>query len=259
MGGEARGEALQGGGHHRFGAVEGAAPGGEIESGQLLVPQAGQADFVGEVGGRRQRAPVAVNGPQPTAGTGEKIEGRQQYQGQAEIEGGQPGADQTHVVVEGEPTDQDIGFGYLRGPAHGADVGQQVGVGEDHPFGIAGTAGGVLQHRGGGGLGRRRYELAGVGRQIGHRQQMFQVRKLKLEEAGEGPGLGEGNQGRGRTGRKNGQLPAQMVFELRQARRRIDRRRRGAEKHHAQKGGQVVGAGRQHDRDPFPRRDAQGL
>jgi hypothetical protein len=64
--------------------------------------------------------------------------------GRGEVQASQPGPDQAHVVIEGQPADEDVSGPGLHGLAHGADVGQDVGMGENHALGIAGASRRVL-------------------------------------------------------------------------------------------------------------------
>ncbi|MCY1549755.1 hypothetical protein D9M68_859430 [compost metagenome] len=69
---EALGEALQGVGADRLGAVEGQPPAAQVEALDIAVGEFAQAQLVGEVRRRRQRAAVAVDGLQPAQRPGEK-------------------------------------------------------------------------------------------------------------------------------------------------------------------------------------------
>ena len=82
---------------------------------------------------------------QPALRTSKKREWRHHAQWGAEMQQGEPGADQTHVVIERQPADADVLGTHLQGFADGANVGQQIGVSERDTFGIAGGAGRVLQ------------------------------------------------------------------------------------------------------------------
>ena len=145
VGREALGEAAQRLRAHRLGAVQRHAPGGEVEPGDLLVGDLVDAQLVGEVGRRRQRAAVAVDRPQPARRAGEEGERRHQHQRHAEVERAHPAADQPHVVVERQPAHDHVVRPDVRPLADRPQVRQQVGVGEHHPLGIAGAAGGELE------------------------------------------------------------------------------------------------------------------
>ncbi|MNQ96497.1 hypothetical protein D3C85_1121040 [compost metagenome] len=60
---ETFGEALQGLRADRFGTVEGQAPTAQVQALEVAVSKFVQAQFVGKVGRRRQRAAEAVDGP----------------------------------------------------------------------------------------------------------------------------------------------------------------------------------------------------
>ena len=56
------------------------------------------------------------------------------------MEVAEPGGDQPHVVIERQPTDEDVpGLG-LDCLGHGPDVGQQVGMGQHNALGRSGAA-----------------------------------------------------------------------------------------------------------------------
>ena len=141
---ETSGEALHRARADRLGAVQGCTPGGEIESLERLVRDAPRAQLVGEIRRCRQRRPPLVDGPQPPFGARKERGGGQERQRQAVVEAGQPGADEPHVVVEGQPADSDVGGAHLEAGGDRADVGEQVVVGEQDALGLAGAARGVL-------------------------------------------------------------------------------------------------------------------
>ena len=144
---ETRLEAPQRARAHRLRAVGDHPDAGEVETLDRLVGDPGRADFEGEVGRSRQRSPTMMHGPQPILGVGEEALRRQEQQRRAVIECPEPGADQPHVVVERQPAHEHVpGRGSHR-RAHGADVGQQVGVAQHHALGIARAARRVLQQR----------------------------------------------------------------------------------------------------------------
>ena len=139
------GEPLQGIGVDGFGAVNGQTPGTQVQALDVLVGDPVEAQFIGEIGRRRDRPPGPVDRPQPTFRTGQEIQRRHDDQGAGVIEGAEPRPDQAHVVIKGQPTDERVPGGGLQRLAHGPDVGHQVGVGQRHPFGRPGAARGVLQ------------------------------------------------------------------------------------------------------------------
>ena len=147
VGGEALGEPLDRRRAHRLGAVEGQPPRAQVEPLELRVVDLGQAELVGEVRAGRDRAPVGVDRPEPSRRAGQEHLRAHHHQRDAEIQAAQPRADQTHVVIQRQPTDERVRPGHRRGLAHRPDVGEQVGVRERDPFGLAGAARGVLHQR----------------------------------------------------------------------------------------------------------------
>ncbi len=85
-----------------------------------------------------------MDGPQPALRPGDEGQRRHDHQHGGVIEAAQPGADQSHIMIKRQPADEHIVGRDFHVAAHGPDVGQQVGVGEDHALGVAGTARGIL-------------------------------------------------------------------------------------------------------------------
>ena len=188
-----------------------------------------------------------VDGPQPACRPGQKGQRRHQHQRHAVIEAAKPSADQSHVVVQGQPADEDIGGVGLNRLAHGADIGQQVGVGQDGTLGRAGAARGVLQEgdvlrpdrpaaegRCGNCKLLRRYHLTqGVDLPL---KQTSQPLRLRHRDQQDRLGIGE-----------NPDMAAQVILELRRAQRGIDGDRDATGQQDAEKAKQVVTTGGQHD------------
>ena len=246
-GGKALAEALHGVGADRLGTVAGHAPRTEVEVFDFAVFHAPQAQLVSEVGAGGQGAPVAVDGLQPALWPGQEGQGRHQDQGHGVVQAAQPGADQSHVVIQRQPTDEDIGGSHFEGRAHGPNVGQQVGMAQHHTLGIAGAARGVLQERG---VARPRCCRRKRGHRRRHRvdgEHVAQAGHLQLEEAGGAFGLGLGDQNRGQAVVEDAHVAAQVFLDLAHACRWIHRNRNAAGEEGAEKRKEIIGAGGQHD------------
>ena len=90
---------------------------------------------------------MPVNGPQPFFRMNKKRKRRHYDKLTTIIEAAQPGADQSHIMIERQPAYKYILGICLNAFSHGADIGQEIGVGKNYTFGIACTAGCVLQKR----------------------------------------------------------------------------------------------------------------
>ena len=143
-GGEALAEAAHGVGTHRLGAVEGQSPRAQVEAGEVGVGDALEAQLVGEIRPRRQRAAPAVQRLHPAQRPRQEQQRRHHHERETDVHRRQPGADQPHVVVQRQPAHEDVARRGLDRARHGADVGQQVGVCQRHALGVAGAARGVL-------------------------------------------------------------------------------------------------------------------
>ena len=129
----------------------------------------------------------------------------------------QPRPDETHIVIERQPADEDIGRACVHDLTHGADVGKQVGVTEHHALWIAGAAGCVLDE--GDGIG-----VAGL-RQIDRRRRRInqmrnaldgiQAFHLRAQQSGQPHPLGHRDQQAGPGVAQNADLAPQMIFDLR--------------------------------------------
>jgi len=147
VGGEALGETLESFGIDGLGAIEGGAPGAEIEADDVFVGYFADAKFVGEIGRCGNRAAMFVYGPEPAFRAGEEGERGHYGEGDAVEQQREPGADKAHIVIKREPAYADVVASKADGFADGAHVSEQIGVRQDHAFGIAGRAGSVLQER----------------------------------------------------------------------------------------------------------------
>ena len=142
---EAGDEALQRVRVDRFGAVAGHAPGTEVQFFDLVILNGARAQFVGEIGRRRQGAAMAMNGPKPAGRPSQETQRRHHHQGKSVVQTAQAGADQAHVVIQWQPTDEDVVGPDPEMGTHGPEISQEIGVSQHDPLGIAGAAGGVLQ------------------------------------------------------------------------------------------------------------------
>ena len=136
----------------RFGAYRLRSVGDHSQRGQIQarnhrVLDSAQAKLKGEVGRGRQRRPMPMDRPQPRLGSNEEGEGRHHDQRNREVQAAKPSADQAHVVVERQPTCEDVGRADIHCLAHGPDIGQQIGVRQDDSLGVARAARGVLKQR----------------------------------------------------------------------------------------------------------------
>jgi len=158
--GEARGEMRDRLGTDRLGAVVGQPPAAQVQAVEVGIKELVGAQFVVEVERRRDGGAMLVDGPQPAPRPAEEGERRHQHQPESDGEAAHAGADQPHVVIQRQPGHEDVRSGNPRGALHRAQVGEQVGVGQHHPLGVASTAGRVLQEgdvlRGQARQGRRR-------------------------------------------------------------------------------------------------------
>ncbi len=88
---------------------------------------------------------MVVDRPQPAGRPGQEAQRRHDHQGETMVQAAQTGADQAHVVIQRQPAHEHIVGSGRHDRAHGAQVGQQVGVSQHHALGVTGAAGGVLQ------------------------------------------------------------------------------------------------------------------
>ena len=244
---EARREALQRVGAHRFGAIEGQPPARQVQPGEIGVAELGQAQLIGEVGRRRNRAAVPVDRLQPARRPGEKRQRRHQHQMKAQVQRAQAGADQAHVVVQRQPGDEGVGAADPGGAPHRAQVGQQVGMGQDHALGVAGAARGVLQERDVRcGKFHRRCRCIGQ-RQISHRADRLQGFDLRPQQVGQRLGAFDRHQHACLRIAHDAGDALEVVFKLRGSRRRVQRHRHRARDQRAEERGKELAPGRQHD------------
>lgn len=91
------------------------------------------------------RTPAALDESMPPAVPAHKAERRHDDGGRAEPQRLQDRADEAHVVVGRQPTDDHVVGAHPEVALDHRQVGEQVGVAEHHALGVPGGAGGVLQ------------------------------------------------------------------------------------------------------------------
>ncbi len=237
---------------HRLGAVEGEPPAREVEPGPVLRPDLLHAEVVGEVRPAAGRPPVAGDRLQPAPRPLQEGHRRHQHAPAAAVERLQHVPDQPHVVVERQPAHHHgrcvLAEGLLDQPL----VVQQVAVGDHHPLGRRGRAGGVLEE--GGGVGRRlRPVPAGGGRGEIVGGDPAQAGELRLA-AGELGGIGQ-------QLRRGQHHPRAGVADNRGKTRLVAPRPRGVGRHRhhagvetAEEGGDEVEPGGEEQQRAVPRR-----
>ena len=140
----------------------------------------------------------------------------------------QPGADQPHVVVKGQPTDEDVVGPDLEHLAHDPDVGEQVGVAQHDALGISGTARGVLQECGvpgaENGHGKPTWDLF----QLVGGDHVAQGFDLGTEQAGKGACFGDGDHDGAPAVGDDGGVAAQVFLDVGGTSRGIDGNRNAA-------------------------------
>jgi hypothetical protein len=107
VGREALGEARAPVDRHRLGAVEGVAPGRQVDAREVVVADTLHAHPVGEARGGRDGAAVAGERAQPERGAREEALGAEQHEVPGKGHRGEQAADEPHVVVERQPRDAD--------------------------------------------------------------------------------------------------------------------------------------------------------
>ncbi|MNN44702.1 hypothetical protein D3C81_1590070 [compost metagenome] len=164
---------------------------------------------------------MPMDGPQPGLRTGQEVQRREQHERAGVIQAAQPGADQAHVVIQRQPADKDVARVDRQRHAHGAQIGQQVGMRQHHALGRAGAAGGVLQQRDVVLAQHRMDRRRGGVLHLLRRQHALQRAGAGLEQGGERPRFGHRDQDRRlRIGQDAG-VALQVVTDLRQPRWRV--------------------------------------
>ncbi|VVO41804.1 hypothetical protein PS691_05812 [Pseudomonas fluorescens] len=125
-------------------------------------------------------------------------------------------------MVHGQPADEHVLRPHFQSLAHGAQIGQQIGVADHHALGLARAARGVLQEGEVLRLPRRCDALAPLACQLAHCGNARQARDLRLEQPGEQLRLLHGDQHLGLGVAQDAGLAVQMILDLRQAQRWVD-------------------------------------
>ena len=115
-------------GAHRFGAIEGERPTGEVEPPTLLRRDLAHAEFIGEVGTTADRGAVFGNRLQPAQWLLQEGHRRHQHVEASAIERHQDPADEPHVVEARQPKHARLRAGDLKGLHDPQGIVQQVGV-----------------------------------------------------------------------------------------------------------------------------------
>ena len=175
------------------------------------------------------------------------------------MEVAEPGADQPHVVIERQPTDEDVpGLG-PEGPGHGPDVGQQVGMGQHHALGRPGAARGVLQEGDVAGPDLGGHEKPPPRRQLVHRHHGVQGFHLRTQHPPEALGFRHGNQHGAKAIGDDAGVTPQVFPYLAWPPRGIDGNRHPAGHEDAEKAEEIIAAGGQHDDDRLSGLEVSGL
>ena len=192
---------------------------------------------------------MIVNGPKPAPGSRHERNRRHQHRRHGVVETAKPSTNQPHVVIQGQPADENV-IGSGGNPlAHRADVGEQVGVGKNHAFWLPRATRRVLQQRHIIGAYRHRGIRPGAGQQRLRGDDGPQPLHMALEQSADGLGFRNGDQRSGTGVSEYLGVPAQMIFELGRADRWVYGHRNPASQQNAEEGFEIFPAGGQHDRD----------
>ena len=162
-------------------------------------------------------------------------------------------------MIERQPADEHIVGLHADGGANGADVGQQVGVGQHHALGVAGAARGVLDE--GDVVAPRRPRRGRPGdalREPGHGDDPAQAGHAGFEQARHRHRLRHGDEDARLGILEDAGVAAHVLLDLRRPRRWVDRHRDAASKKNAEVGKEILERGWQHDRHRLPRLQAAG-
>ncbi len=140
-------EAVQRLGPNRLGAIEGDAPGAQVQAGVVGARDLARAEVVGEVGSAARRALIAGDRLQPAHRALQERHRRHQHARRPDVHRLEHVPDQAEVVVDRQPGDEDRVRRVAAGVADQALVVEQVAVADHDPLGRRGRAGGVLQER----------------------------------------------------------------------------------------------------------------
>ena len=96
-------------------------------SSRTFLQQSSKAKF----GAADKGGAMLADRTQPSSGVGKKRQRRHDDGQRPVVQRAEPGTDESHVVVERQPADEDIGRSCFENLAHRADVGEKIGMGED--------------------------------------------------------------------------------------------------------------------------------
>ncbi|SPB17996.1 hypothetical protein NOV72_05195 [Caballeronia novacaledonica] len=130
---------------HRFRSREGDAPARQIERGELIVADTIRAQAIREVGPARNRPAMTRDRFEPAHGPFEKVLRRHQHERNTAEDRLRHRADETHVVIQGQPAHEYIVRGHAEAFANGDLVRPQAAVRDHHALGRRCGAGRVLQ------------------------------------------------------------------------------------------------------------------
>ena len=253
-------EGLERLGPDRLCAAAGDAPARQIETLQLLVPDALDAERVGEVGGVPDGPSVAREGLEPRRGPLQEEQRRQEHRGDLEDHGRQHEADETHVVIERQPGHADVLVVALQALEHeGVDVRGQVAVRERDALGARRGAAGELEERDvveGNGRGLERLERLADGLDG---DDLLQLRARRLHRAEEPLDLRVGDEGLGAALLDDVPRVVEVALEMPDTQRRIDGDRDDPGPDGAEEAKDEVLVGRQDERHPVALAKAQRL
>ena len=202
-----------------------------------------RAQLEREVRPARKRRAVFVHGPQPCGRTHQEADRRHHVKPRAEIAATEPRADQSHVVIERQPAHEHVGRCRLHGVAHRAHVFEQAVMREHHALRVAGRARGVLHQPERFRVVQRRQRQRGAfRRERRDGLDAFQRLDLAAQQHRELAALRHRDQHARARIAQDHDLAAHVLFELRHARRRIDRHRHGAGIENAEERGEEIRA-----------------
>src|SRR5262245_44333309 len=137
---ERLGKPVQGLGADRLGAVKGSYPTAEIERGLVFNGDLADAEFVGEVWPAADRRPVTGDRPPPPRRTLQEGGGREERAGKTAVKWLKYAADQSHVVVDGKPTDAITVRRIFKRVSEEGGVMEQIAMAQHDALGGAGGA-----------------------------------------------------------------------------------------------------------------------
>ena len=125
---------------YRFGAVHQNPCGTQIQALNLIVFDLGGADLERKIRCRRDRSSVLMNRPQPSFRPRQKRQWRHQNEWHGIVETAQPSANQSHVVVKRQPTDNGISRARMHDFTDGAKIREQIAMTQHDTFRVSGAA-----------------------------------------------------------------------------------------------------------------------